>query len=230
LQNNFLDFKILQILEMMRKKILFLLTVACTFAITLQAQQLVSATKAQQQLMLEKIAASSVKMKSLVCNFEQTKELSILNEKMISKGKMYYRQENCLRWEYFSPYTYTFVLNNKKILMQTEKTRNVIDIKSNKLFQEVVKIMMNSISGNSLTDVKSFQAAYYWGEKEWKITLVPLQKEIKKMFSLIELTLNVKDYTVDQVRMDEPNGDSTLIRLSGKQFNLKIEDEKFAID
>jgi outer membrane lipoprotein carrier protein len=194
------------------------------------AQPLAPATKEQQQLMLEKIEASSKKMKSLICDFEQTKELSILNEKMVSKGKMYYRQENCLRWEYVSPYTYTFVLNDNKILMQTGKSRNVMDVKSSKLFQEVVKMMVNSINGNGLTDIKNFTAAYYWSGKEWKITLTPLQKEVKKMFSVIELTFNVKDYTVDQVKMNEPNGDTTLIRLSGKQFNLKIEDEKFAID
>jgi outer membrane lipoprotein carrier protein len=203
---------------------------AFIFGITLQAQQFVPATSGQQQFMLEKIEASSLKMESLVCDFEQTKKLSILNEKMVSKGKMYYRQDRCLRWEYLSPYRYTFILNDKKILMQTEKSRNVMDIKSNRLFQEIIKIMMSSINGNSLTDKKSFSAAYYWGEKEWKITFVPLQKELKKMFSLIELTLNLKDYTVDQVKMDESNGDFTLIRLSRKQFNLKIEDEKFAID
>jgi outer membrane lipoprotein carrier protein len=195
-----------------------------------QAQPFVPATDGQRQLMREKIEASSAKMESLVCDFVQTKELSVLDEKMVSKGRLYYRNDRCLRWEYLSPYLYTFVLNDRKILMQTEKSRNVVDVSSGKLFREVVKIMMNSISGNGWADSESFRAAYYWGEREWKITLVPLQKELKKMFSLVELTLNVKDYTVDQVKMDEPNGDFTLIRLSGKQFNPKIEDEKFAVD
>jgi outer membrane lipoprotein-sorting protein len=208
----------------------FLFAVPFIIGINLRAQSLVPATAEQQQFMLEKIEASSIKMKSLVCDFEQTKELSILNEIIVSKGKMYYRQEHYLRWEYVSPYHYTFIVNDQKILMQTGNSRNVVDAKSGKLFQEIIKVMMNSINGNGLTDVKSFKAEYYWSEKEWKITLTPLQKEVKKMFSVIELTFNPRDYTLDRMKMDEPNGDTTLIRLSGKQFNQEIEDEKFAVD
>lgn len=214
----------------MKKKKFFWLIAVFISGANLQAQQAVPATKDEQQYMLEKIEASSAKMNTLVCDFEQTKELSLLDEKMISKGKMFYRQDRYLRWEYLSPYIYTFILNDKKILMQTEKSRNVVDVKSSKLFQEVVKIMMSSVNGKGLTDTKNFHATYYRGEKEWKIILIPLQKEMKKIFSLIELILNVEDYTVDQVKMEEPNDDTTLIRLWNKQFNLKIDDEKFAID
>ncbi|MDR2449732.1 MAG: outer membrane lipoprotein carrier protein LolA [Prevotellaceae bacterium] len=214
----------------MKKKNLSWLLVVLISGINLQAQQLVPVTKEEQRYMLEKIEASSAKMNTLVCDFEQTKALSLLDEKMISKGKMFYRQDRCLRWEYLSPYTYTFILNDKKILMQTGKSRNVVDVKSNKLFQEAVKIMMGSVNGKGLMDTKNFRATYYWGEKAWTIILIPLQKEMKQIFSLIELTLDVEDYTVDKIKMEEPNGDATLIRLWNKQFNLKIDDEKFAVD
>jgi outer membrane lipoprotein carrier protein len=208
-----------------------LLAIVFIFNISLYAQNFVPATKEQQQLMLDKISASSAKMESLVCDFEQVKELSILNEKMVSKGKMYYRNDNCLRWEYASPYIYTFVLNDKKIMMQAENSRkNVIDVKSSRFFQEIVKIMMNGINGNGLKDVKSFSINYFWSEEQWRVNLVPLQKEMKKMFSSIRLTFNVKDYSVDKVEMEEQNGDMTTIRLSGKQFNKKIADEKFKVD
>jgi outer membrane lipoprotein carrier protein len=215
----------------MKTKTVLFLVVALIFNLNSDAQNLRPATPEQQQMMLEKITASSATMKSLVCDFEQVKVLSILDEKMVSKGKMYYRNDNCLRWEYASPYIYTFVLNNKKIMMQAENSKkNVIDVKSSHFFQEIIKIMMNGINGNGLNDSKSFRFNYYWGENQWVINMVPLQKDIKKMFSTIKLTFNVKDYSVDQVEMEEVNGDTTTIRLSGKQFNKKIEDEKFKIE
>ena len=211
-------------------KILFL--VALLFlCVGLSAQQFASATPEQKQLMLRKITESSAKMESLICDFEQVKELSILEEKMISKGKMYYRNDNCLRWEYVSPYVYTFVLNDKTIMMQAENSKkNVIDINSSRFFQEIIKIMMNGVNGNGLTDTKNFSTDYYWSESQWKVHLIPLQKEMKKMFATIKLTFNVKDYSVDKVEMDEQNGDTTTILLSGKQFNKKIGNEKFVID
>jgi outer membrane lipoprotein carrier protein len=214
----------------MNTKKMGLFAVVFIFNINLYAQNFVPATQEQQQLMLEKITAASAQMESLVCDFEQIKELSILDEKMVSKGKMYYRNDNCLRWEYVSPYLYTFVLNNKKILMQAENSRNVIDVKSSAFFQEIIKIMMNGISGNGLKDVKSFKINYFWGKNQWQVKLIPLQKEMKKMFSAIQLTFNVKDYSVDKVEMEEQNGDTTTIQLTGKQFNKKIEDAKFVID
>lgn len=108
--------------------------------------------------------------------------------------------------------------------------KNVIDIKSNRFFQEIAKIMMNSINGNGLKDIKSFKINYYWGNVRWEIHLIPLQKEMKKMFSNIRMTLNTKDYTVDKVEMDEQNGDTTTILLKNKKFNGKIENKKFIID
>jgi len=213
----------------MMKKLLFI--TIFFFCISLNAQQLVPATLEQQQQMLEKITESSIKMESLICEFEQVKILSILEEKMISKGKMYYRDDNCLRWEYVSPYIYTFVLNDKTIMMQAENSKkNVIDVKSSRFFQEIIKIMMNGINGSGLSDTKNFSVDYYWSETQWKVHLIPLQKEMKKMFSTIKLTFNVKDYSVDKVEMEEQNGDTTTILLSGKQFNKKIENEKFVID
>jgi outer membrane lipoprotein carrier protein len=195
-----------------------------------RAQSPVPATGDEQRFMLEKIEEASRKMTSLTCDFVQEKELSILDERMVSTGRMYYRQDNRLRWEYLSPYLYTFILNDKRILMQTGMSRNVVDVKSSKLFQEIVKIMMNSVNGRGLTDVKSFTAAFYRAGAAWKVSLVPVQRETRKVFSAIELTFNATDYTVDEVKMDEPNGDATLIRLSNKRFNEPLDDETFAID
>jgi outer membrane lipoprotein-sorting protein len=91
-------------------------------------------------------------------------------------------------------------------------------------------MMMNGINGNGLKDIQSFTVNYYWSENQWRVNLIPLQKEMKKMFSTIRLTFNVKDYSVDKVEMEEQNGDTTTILLSGKQFNEKIADEKFIIN
>ena len=210
-------------------KYIFVFT-ALLFAVQTNAQKLVPATAEQKQYMLEKISAASAAMKSLICDFEQTKELSILSEKLVSKGKMYYRNDKRLRWEYLNPYTYTFMLNDKKILLKSESSKNVIDINSSRLFQEIVKIMMSGISGSGLSDVKSFQINYFYSENLWTVDLIPVQKDLKKMFSAVKLTFNLKDYSVDKVEMNETGGDTTVILLSNKQFNYAIENEIFMLD
>ena len=188
------------------------------------------ATADQQMLMRRQITDVSEKMESLICDFEQTKKLSILNEQILSKGKIYYLKNNRLRFEYFSPYSYIFILNDQKILFQTENSKNVVDVKSNRFFQEIAKIMLNGVNGSGLTDFKNFTVRYYWDEKKWDVIFVPLKKEMKQMFSSIKLTFNANDFMVDRIEMDEPNGDKTIMRLTNKKLNDKIEDTYFRIN
>ena len=48
----------------------------------------------------QQIEAAASNMKSMQCDFVQTKYLRMLNDKMVSTGKMYYQQSDKLRWEY----------------------------------------------------------------------------------------------------------------------------------
>jgi outer membrane lipoprotein-sorting protein len=193
-------------------------------------QATVPATGEERQVMLEKITAAARGMTSLACRFTQVKELSMLEERMVSRGEMFYRQDNCLRWEYLSPYLYTFVLNETRVLVQGEQGRNVVDVQSSRLFREIVKIMMSSVNGRGLEDTRAFTATCYRDAGAWRVTLVPVQRETRRVFSVIELTFNVEDYSVDRVRMEEPNGDTTVIELSGKRFNTTLDDALFTID
>ncbi len=72
-------------------------------------------TQTQTQDVIKKINTTAAELKSMSCTFVQTKNLSMLNDKMVSKGQMYYSQPNKLRWEYTSPYNYIFIFNETKV-------------------------------------------------------------------------------------------------------------------
>lgn len=95
------------------KKLLFLIMFISLCLSSISAQQKVNEAQVRQQ-----IGAVASRMKSMQCDFVQTKHLRMLNEKMVSRGKMYYQQGNRLRWEYTSPYAYTFVINGSKVLIR----------------------------------------------------------------------------------------------------------------
>ncbi|MDR3046929.1 MAG: outer membrane lipoprotein carrier protein LolA [Bacteroidales bacterium] len=211
-------------------KIIPLFLLAITISGQISAQSFIPATADQKKLMVDKITASSAQLNSLICDFEQVKAMSILNEKMISKGKMYYRNDNSLRWEYLSPSVYVFALNNGKISMKTgDGKTKVIDGGANRFFQEIIKFMMNCINGKGLVDTKDFNISYFNSKDQWKAEMIPQQKEVKKMFSAIYIYFNVKDYSAEKVEMNEPNGDTTTIFLKNKQFNQKIANDKFSL-
>ena len=178
---------------------------------------------------IEEISKAAVSIKTLKCNFIQTKTLEMLNEKIESKGVMYCSQPNQLRWEYLSPYTYTFILNHYLVLLKNANRNDIIDVKKNRMFGEIARIMMNSVLGKCLTDKKSFKINLINNGTFYVTTLIPLKKEMKQAFSKIILYYDHKTSMVIKVEMHEKNGDKTLIELINIQKNTAIDASIFEI-
>ena len=190
--------------------LLLLIATQCT----LMAQQ----SEVQIRQKINEVASS---LKTLQCDFVQTKHLKMLNDDMVSKGKMYYQQNDLLRWEYISPYTYTFIINPKR--------NDVIDVKQNKLFKEIARIMMNSVIGNCLNEEKDFRSNISISKGEWVVSLLPQRKNIKQMFQRIVLHFSSKQPIVKQVELVEKNGDKTIIDLKNVRTNEAISTNMFTI-
>ena len=204
------------------KRLLILLFVFVSVHLSLMAQQ----SEAQIRQAITQAASG---MKTMQCDFTQTKHLKMLNDKMTSKGRMYYQQTNRLRWEYTSPYSYTFILNDDKVLLKNAQRNDVIDVNKNKLFREIARIMMNSVVGTSLTDDKSFKSTIATNGNEWIASLLPQRKDLKQLFQKIILHFNKHNAMVKQVELIEKNGDRTVIELNNIRTNEKINADMFTI-
>ena len=66
------------------------------FTLLISIAPLVAMAQSQEEIIreIDKISSS---ISSLECDFVQTKHLSMLNDKMVSRGKMYYSQPSMLR-------------------------------------------------------------------------------------------------------------------------------------
>ena len=183
-----------------------------------------------EQEIIAKINAQSAKMKTLSCDFVQTKHMKMLNNKFVSKGKMHYWQPDKLRWEYLTPYSYTFLMNESKVLIKNNNRADIIDINQNKMFKEIARLMMNSIVGESLNNKRDFAVAIRESEKLYIATLTPLEREMKQMWSKILLYFDRTTLNVVKVEMVERAGDYTVIELKNVALNSEIKAEVFAIN
>lgn len=208
----------------MKRLSVFLMTL-CMVSSFVFAQQKVDEAKVKQQI--NDVASS---MKTMQCDFVQTKYLKMLNDKMVSKGKMYYQQSNKLRWEYTSPYTYTFVLNASKILISKGKRNDVINVNQSKIFKEIARIMMNSVVGKCLTDTKDFKVNIVSTATEYVATLYPQQKQMQQMFQKIILHFNRQKSIVSTVELIEKKGDRTIIELKNVKTNAPINAKMFTVN
>jgi outer membrane lipoprotein carrier protein len=176
------------------------------------------------------IAATAQAMKTMQCDFVQTKQLRMLNDKMVSEGRMYYSQKDKLRWEYTKPYQYIFILNGDRVLLKNKQRSDVIDVAQNKLFREIARIMMGSVVGDCLNDERTFKVSLVQSGGEWMATLVPQRKDMKQMFQRIVLHFDQQQGVVNRVVLTERGGDETTIELKNIRKNETITPSLFAVE
>lgn len=204
------------------KRLLFLILIL-SHIIPLSAQQLT------EEQIKQKVNQTASAMKTMQCDFVQTKHLKMLNNDFVSHGKMYYQQSNKLRWEYTSPYSYTFILNNDQVLLKNKQRNDLVDVKQNKLFKEIVRIMMSSVIGNCLTDDKNYKVSVAAIGNEWVATLLPQRKDMKQMFQKLVLHFHAKKSVVNTVELYDKNGEKTIIELKNIRINETIHPHMFVI-
>lgn len=194
------------------------------------AQTMRKATAAESKSMIQKINSMAASIKTISCSFTQEKSMSMLNDKMTSRGVMYYTNAGKLRWEYTSPYSYIFVINNNTVTMKSGNKKSTVDMSSNKLFQAIARIMVSSVTGKSLSNSRDFDVTMYCYEQHWTAHLVPKEANMKKMFKYIRLFFNTSHTMVFKVEIVEKNGDTTTIRLKNIETNKQINNSKFSVN
>lgn len=188
---------------------------------------LISFAQTDTDKAIAEISQAATKIKTMRCDFTQTKNLKMLGDKMVSKGEMICSQPDKLRWQYISPYTYTFILNGSKVTIIKGEHTDVIDVNANKMFREIARIMMDSVLGNCLTDEKNFRVTIRQDGDTYLATLLPQKKNMKQMFDKIILHYDRKMAMVTAVELFEKNGDTTYIQLANIIKNQPIDASEF---
>jgi outer membrane lipoprotein carrier protein len=183
----------------------------------------------QSQVYIDDITKASGSMTTLQCSFTQKKIISVLSESVISKGKLLYKKENKLCWEYSTPYLYIFILNGDKVFIRNEKSTSQFDTKSNAVFKEISLLLVNSIKGVGLIDPRKFDVVFFENSSFIKMELTAKNKTLKSIMSNIIFYFDRSTYLVHNIEMVEPSGDSTSIVFSNTVLNQPIDDEKFII-
>jgi outer membrane lipoprotein-sorting protein len=176
----------------------------------------------------KKFATESAKVLSITSDFKQDKTLTALTETITSSGKFRFKRNNKVRIEYVKPFAYLMIMNGDKILVRDNAKENAINVKSNKLFQQVNRIMIDCVQGTIL-DSKDFTTKVFENDKEYLLEMVPSSKALREFFQTIMLSVDRSDYSVKSIKMNEPTGDTTTISFINKKLNEPVSDAVFAL-
>ncbi|MFH1121861.1 MAG: outer membrane lipoprotein carrier protein LolA [Bacteroidota bacterium] len=176
-----------------------------------------------------KLVKASASVNTITSDFVQEKHLDYLSVVIESKGKFWFKKPGILRWEYTEPYKYLIVINQGKIIIKDEDKKNEFDVNSNKAFQELNNIIVNSVNG-TLIESDKYDYEILEGRESWLVRLYPKNEQIKKVMSNIELYFLKTDLSVNKIKMVESDQDFTIITLRNKKFNDPIPASVFKVN
>lgn len=172
------------------------------------------------------LSKTNAAVNTISSDFFQIKNLSLLADKIKSKGKFFFKKEDKVRIEYTSPYSYLLVMNGGQILVKDEQKTSKVNTKNSKTMQSVNRIMIDCMRGTVLNN-PDFKAVAYENGTTYLLSLIPANEAMKKMFKSIDVYLNKKNFDVDRLTMNEQGGDFTEMNFVNTQHNIALSDALF---
>ena len=203
----------------------FLLVVFC---LPLAAQKdltpLASVTAFKERLKKEAASLSSIES-----DFTQEKFLDVFNEKIVSKGRFYYKQENMIRMDYTSPIDYQIIINGQKLKIVSEGKSNVVNLGSNQMMNEMKGMLAACMIGDLTVMSSAYRLEYYESPSLYVVKIRPVSKSVQAYISEIIISIDKKDMSVQTLRLSENAKDYTEYHFTNRKYNTLTSDEKFVI-
>lgn len=209
---------------MKNKHFILLLVSAFIFGFSGISQTKLSAS--EQKEFKAKVQKTAQNTKSIVSDFTQTKHLSVLDNDIVSEGKLVFKAPNLVKWKYIKPYHNIAIFKEDQLFVINGGKKDKIDLSSNKMFRSLNTLIVNSIKGD-MFDESQFDLEYFKFDEGYLVKFVPKDKRMKKFIASFELTFSNASAEVEEVKLIEPNDDYTLITFQNRKVNTKVSEADF---
>jgi outer membrane lipoprotein-sorting protein len=173
------------------------------------------------------LATTAKKTQTIASDFTQVKHMKMMNDKVNSKGKFYFKKEDKIRIEYTSPFQYLLVMNGGQIMVKDENKTNKINTRNSKTMQSVNRVMMDCMRGTVFGN-KDFLVKSFESKTLYLLQLSPVNSSMKGLFASIEVYIDKADNSVSKLVMNENGGDYTDMNFSNKKINTTLADALFS--
>lgn len=174
------------------------------------------------------LSKANVAIKNISSDFKQVKNLSLLAEKIHSKGKFYFMKPGMVRIEYTDPYYYLMVMNGSKMMVKDEQKSNKINTGNSKMMQSVNRVMVDCMQGTVFANPDFKTTAYHDGSR-YLLSLVPATADMKKLFEQIDVYMNKSGMDVVRLVLTESGGDFTAMDFYNTKHNSLLNETLFKI-
>lgn len=174
------------------------------------------------------LAKANANLQDISSDFKQVKNLSLLAEKIQSKGKFYFMKEDKVRIQYTEPYTYLMVMNGTRMLVKDEQKTNKINTGNSKMMQSVNRVMVDCMRGTVMSN-PDFKVSAYHNGKQYLLSMIPASPEMKKMFEQVDVYMNKTGFDVEKLVLTEKGGDYTSMDFYNTKHNSSLNEVLFKV-
>lgn len=193
---------------------LILLMTAGVSALTYTAQQ-------TEDEVIESIVRASSDIISMKCDIAQTRRIPLMDEPQKSSGTMIYIKPSRFSLDYTEPFAWKLKVDGDNIIMGTESAEG----EAGRLFKGISSMILGCMSGEMLKDRRTFRVTVTDEGDQWKALLIPVRRDMKKMFGQIELGFDPDTRLLRRLLMEDAGGGSTEILISNVRLNGDYEAE-----
>ena len=193
---------------------LILLLAVGVSAVTVNMQQ-------TEDEMIESIVKASSNITSMKCDIAQTRRIPLMDEPQKSSGTMIYIKPSRFSLDYTEPFAWKLKVDGDNIIMGTESAEG----EAGRLFKGISSMILGCMSGEMLKDRRTFRVTVTDEGDQWKALLIPVRRDMKKMFSQIELGFDPDTRLLRRLLMEDAGGGSTEILISNVRLNGDYEAE-----
>ncbi len=174
------------------------------------------------------LAKATKATQTIASDFSQVKHMKMMDDKVSSKGRFFFKKEDRIRIEYTSPFQYLLVMNGGQIMVKDENKSNKINTRNSKTMQSVNRVMMDCMRGTVLGN-KDFSVKSYSNGSQYLLELAPVNPAMKSLFARIQVYIAKNDFSVTKLVMTENGGDYTDMSFSNKKVNTTLADALFSV-
>ena len=195
---------------------LILLVAVSVSALTYTAQQ-------TEDEMIEGIVQASSDIISMKCDIAQTRRVPLMDEPQKSSGTMIYFKPSRFCLNYTEPFEWKLKVDGDNIM--TGSDDSAMNGDAGRLYKGLSGMILGCMSGDMLKDKRTFKVTVTDVGGEWKALLIPVRRDMKKMFNQIELGFDPKTRLLRRLQMDDAGGGSTEILITNVKLNGDYEAE-----
>ncbi len=175
----------------------------------------------------KKLNEASSKNLTIVARFLLEKSIVNIKKPLIKEGDFYYDNTGNIAMYYDEPVGDKIIISNEDFIIVNDGKAIEQSASSNPLMKQISYMMQASMSGDVAKLGRGWERKLEKIEGQYKISLYPSEKRIKRYITSITLVFDEQNMTLNSMRIDESKGSYTAYYFNSKQINADIKPEIF---